>query len=76
MSTSIRELKRLMIEYMIKYKCQKCGCEFEINKKWIDYAETEDKYITCPLHGKHKNIHVISRREIEYLMQERKAVQL
>ena len=27
----------------------------------VDHSEKESKFITCPFHGKHKNIRVIGR---------------
>lgn len=44
-----------MRNYLV-YKCKSCGVEFIIHK---DYIDTNRNYLTCPLHGKHKNIIVI-----------------
>lgn len=64
-----------MKEY-IKYRCKICGCEFTINKKYVTYAKKEHRYITCPIHGKHKLINVIGKENIKRIMEERKAVEI
>lgn len=64
-----------MREYIV-YRCKICGCNFAVERSYIKHAEQEYRYLTCPLHGKHRDINVISRMELKSLMEERKAVEL
>lgn len=45
------------------YKCKICGKHFILMTNEIKYSEEESKYITCPYHGKHKNIIVVGKYE-------------
>ena len=40
----------------IVYKCAQCGCVFIIPMEYVTY---KSDYMTCPLHGKHKDILVV-----------------
>jgi DNA-directed RNA polymerase subunit RPC12/RpoP len=46
-----------MKEYII-YRCNVCGNYFILLRSQVKYSERESKYITCPYHGKHKDIRV------------------
>lgn len=63
-------------DYYIVYQCKKCGCKFGVESSYIQHAEQEYKYISCPLDGRHHTINVISRMEIKRMMEEKKAVLL
>lgn len=47
-----------MKEYIV-YKCRTCGNNFILLSNQVKYSEKESKYITCPFHGKHKDIIVV-----------------
>lgn len=40
----------------IVYKCLNCNRSFILLASEVKHDENEDKYITCPFHGKHKKI--------------------
>lgn len=52
-----------MKDAYIIYKCKICGKHFILMTNEIKYSEKESKYITCPYHGKHKNIIVVGKYE-------------
>lgn len=47
----------------IVYKCKTCGKHFILMTDEVKYSEEESKYITCPYHGKHKDIIVCGRHD-------------
>ena len=58
----------------LKYKtyiCSVCGCRFAVNIDDVTYAEKNGIYLTCPVHGKHRNI-----KAYQDLMEEKSAVRL
>ena len=61
---------------MIVYKCKICGCRFAIEKKYIHYQEGEDRYLSCPLDGRHRLLNVVGTEDIKKLMEECKAVEM
>ena len=61
---------------VILFKCQICGCEFGVREKYVKHNKNSHKYISCPAHGKHSNIHVVGFKEIKRMMEERKGVLL
>jgi DNA-directed RNA polymerase subunit RPC12/RpoP len=48
------------MEYIV-YRCETCGKHFLLFTKEVTHSEKESKYITCPFHGKHKDIRVCYR---------------
>lgn len=66
----------LKCDEFIIYRCNICNCIFGIDKKRVKHAEKEDEYITCPLHGKHRNINVIGFEEWKILMENNKDIVL
>lgn len=47
---------------MILHKCQVCGRHFSLyDEELINIDEKEVKFITCPYHGKHKQINIIGK---------------
>ena len=52
-----------MKDAYIVYKCQVCARHFILMTNDINHSEEESKYITCPYHGKHKNIVVVGKYE-------------
>lgn len=64
---------------MQDYECNKCGCKFKIEKKYVDIANKLDRYISCPLGHmdiQTEGIHQFSKESIRKIMEERKAVEL
>lgn len=45
------------------YKCKTCKRHFILLTEEVKFSEEESKYITCPFHGKHKDIIVCGRYE-------------
>ena len=60
----------------ILLRCQICNCEFAVKERFIKYNDDWGRYISCPAYGKHKDIHVIGRKELKRLMEEKRAVNL
>ena len=52
-----------MYNAYIIYKCKICHKYFILMTNEIDYSEEESRYVTCPYHGKHKNIIVVGKHE-------------
>ena len=52
-----------MNEGYIVYKCLKCNRIFILMTSDVTYSEEESKYLTCPYHGKHKDIVVVGKHE-------------
>lgn len=44
-----------MKNYII-YRCKTCNKHFILHKTDVSHSEKENRYITCPFNGKHKNI--------------------
>ena len=59
---------------LIQYKCKTCTKSFFLIEEELEHSIKEDKYITCPFNGKHKNIMVTNRyesiKEIKKIMEE------
>lgn len=58
----------------LKYKvyiCSICGCKFAVNIDDVKYAEKNGVYLTCPIHGQHKEIEFYKE-----IMEERSAVRV
>lgn len=34
---------------MQEFECNKCGCKFKMDKKYVEIAYKLDRYISCPL---------------------------
>ena len=47
----------------IIYKCKICHKHFILMTNEVNHSEEETKYITCPYHGRHKNIIVVGKHE-------------
>lgn len=47
-----------MKEYIV-YQCRTCKKHFFLLAEEVEYSEKESDYITCPYHGKHKDIIVV-----------------
>lgn len=46
-----------MKEYIV-YRCNTCNKHFILLRNEVNHSEAESRYITCPFHGRHKNISV------------------
>ena len=45
----------------ITYKCRSCNKTFILLEEELKHDEEESRYITCPYHGKHKDIIVTGK---------------
>lgn len=53
-------MTELKSEWII-YRCKVCGKVFALIEEEVDISEEGSKYITCPHHGKHKQVIVIDK---------------
>ena len=59
----------------IHYKCRVCGKSFFLLSKEVQHSEEENRYITCPYFGRHRNIHVVNKyANLKECMEKQKAV--
>lgn len=52
-----------MEDRYIIYKCRVCNRGFILFSNDVRHTEEESKFITCPYHGKHKDIIVVGAYE-------------
>ena len=52
-----------MNDTYIVYRCLICGNHFVLMSNEVTHSEEESKFITCPYHGKHKQIIVVHKYE-------------
>ena len=55
-------MRELQDGYII-YKCKICNRGFILFTNEVKHSEEESSFITCPYHGKHKNIIVVGKYE-------------
>ena len=55
-------MRELQDGYII-YKCQTCSKGFILFTNQVEHSEKESTFITCPYHGRHKDIIVVGKYE-------------
>ena len=55
-------MRKLKDGYII-YKCRTCNKGFILFTNEVEHTESESRFITCPHHGRHKDIIVVSSYE-------------